>query len=109
MSPFFVPCLLSSVPNLKSLFLVSRSLSPIISLCSLYPILLSRQFVVLYWFRVCSACDEIVSAYAKQMKHVFGCPSKNCQNLNAGWACLKIRLAYAQCAMKSFPCMLSVR
>jgi hypothetical protein len=44
----------------------------------LYPLLLSRQFVALYWFRVCSAFDEIVSEYA-------------------------------QCAMKSFPRMLSMR
>ncbi len=65
MSHFFVPCLPSSVPNLTSLSLVSRSLSPILSLCSLYPILLSKQFVGLYWFRVCSACSEIVSAYAQ--------------------------------------------
>ncbi len=108
MSHFFVPCLPSSVPNLTSLFIVSRSLSPILSLCSLYSILLSRQFVALYWFRVCSACDEIVSNYAQcamnsfprmlslrwnsfrvcsecdeivsaYAQHAFGCPCKNCQ------------------------------
>jgi hypothetical protein len=32
-------------------------------------------------FRVSSACDEIISALAQ---HAFGCPCKNCQNLNAG-------------------------
>jgi hypothetical protein len=69
-----VPCLLSSVPNLMSLFLVSRSLSPILNLYSLYPIHLSRQFEALYWFRmrwigfwVCSMCDEIVSKYAQHV------------------------------------------
>ena len=54
----------SSVPNLTSLFLVSRSLSPILSLCSLYRILLSRRFVVLYWFHIWLLCNEIVSEYA---------------------------------------------
>ncbi len=106
MSHFFVPCLPPSVPNLTSMFLVSRSLPQILSLCSLYPVLLSRQFVALYWFRVCSACDEIVSAYAQ---HAFGCQWKNCQNLNAGWAYAKICSAYAQCVMKLFPCMHNVR
>ncbi len=57
-------------------------------------------------FRVCSVCDEIVSAYAQR---AFGCPCENCRNVNAGWAYAKIRSAYAQCAMKSFPCMLTVR
>ncbi len=73
MSHFFVPCLRSSVPNLTYLILVSHSLSQILSLCSLYPILLSRQFVVLYWFRVCSACDEIVSEYAQHAMKFFPC------------------------------------
>ncbi len=36
-------------------------------------------------FLVWSARDEIVSA-----QHAFGCPCKNCQNLNAGGACKKI-------------------
>ena len=63
--PSSVPCLPSSVPNLMSLYLVSRSLFTILSLCSLYPILLSRQFVVLYWFRICSTRNEIVSGYAQ--------------------------------------------
>jgi hypothetical protein len=92
LSDVSVRCLPSSVPCLTSLFLVShplfhvsllcslspvlcsqsyvsffasRSLSPILNLCSLYPILLSRQFVVLHCFRICSACDEIISEYAQ--------------------------------------------
>ncbi len=48
---------------------------------------------------------KFVFAYAQ---HAFGCPCKKCQNLNAGWTCAKIRSAYAQCAMKLFPCMHSV-
>jgi hypothetical protein len=76
-SHFFVPCIPSSLLNLTSLFLVSLSLSPILSLCSLCPILLSKQFVALNWFRVCSEWDETVSEYA-------------------------------ECAMKSFPRMLSM-
>ncbi len=50
----------------------------------------------------CNVCDEIVSAYAQPaMKSVPRCSAciwngwscKNCQNLNAGWACTKICLA----------------
>ena len=55
-------------------------------------------------FRVCSVCDEICSAYAQ---HKFTC--KNCSHFTAGWAYAKICSSYAQCAMKSFPRMLSVR
>jgi hypothetical protein len=88
-----VSCLLFSFPNIRSLF-------------SLSPILLSMQFVALYWFRVCSACDEIISVYAQ---HAFRCPYKNCRNFIAHWSYAKICWAYAQCAMKSFPRMLSVR
>ncbi len=159
MSHFSVPCLPSSVPCLTSLFLVFRPMFHVSHLCSqsyvsvpsllfsfpnlkspssLYPILLSRQFVALYWFRVCSACDEIVSEYAQCVmklfprmlsmrwnsfrvcsacdeivsayaQHAFGCPCKNCSNFNAGWAYEIIHSAYAQCVMKSFPRMLSVR
>jgi len=57
-------------------------------------------------FRVCSACDEIVAPSAQ---HAFRCPCKNCQNFIAHWAYAKIRSAYAQHAMKSFPRMLSMR
>jgi hypothetical protein len=81
---------------------------PIFSLCSLYPILLSRQFVALYWFpmwwigfwvcsmcyeivskyaqhvmnfvRICSACDEIGSTY---VQYAFRCPYKNWWNFIA--------------------------
>ncbi len=56
-------------------------------------------------FRVCSACDEIVSPSAQ---HAFRCPCKNCQNFIAHWAYAKIRSAYAQHAMKSFPRMYSM-
>ncbi len=62
--PSSVPCRPSSVLNFTSYIpclLFFCSLSPMLSLCSLYPILLSRQFVVLYWFRICSTCNEIVS------------------------------------------------
>ncbi len=55
-------------------------------------------------FRVCSASDEIHSAYAQH-----GCTSKNCSHFTDGWACAKSRSSYAQCAIKSFPRMLSVR
>ncbi len=55
-------------------------------------------------FRVCSVCDEIRSPYAQ---HKFTC--KNCSHFTAGWAYVKIHSSYAQCAMKSFPRMLSVR
>jgi hypothetical protein len=84
-----VLCIPSSVPCLTSLFLVSRPLFPILRLCSLYPILLSRQFVVLYWFRVCSACDEIVSEYAQ-------CAMKSFPRM---LACDEICSSYAQHAM----------
>jgi hypothetical protein len=74
-------------------------------------------------FRVCSAIDEIHSAYAQPaMKFVrrmlsvrwicsayaqqYTC--KNCSHFTAGWACAKIRSSYAQCTMKSFPRMLTV-
>ncbi len=51
-----------------------------------------------------SVCDGIRSKYAQ---HKFTC--KNCSHFTAGWACAKIRSSYAQCAMKSFPHMLSMR
>ncbi len=57
--------------------------------------------------RVCSVSDEIRSAYAQHGCTKITC--KNCLHFTAGWACAKIRSSYAQCAMKSFPRMLSVR
>ncbi len=50
--------------------------------------------------------EEIFSMLAQ---HAFGCPCKECQNLNAGWAYVKICSALSQCAMKLFPRMLSKR
>jgi hypothetical protein len=141
-----VLCIPSSVPCLTSLFLVSRPLSPILRLCSSYPILLSRQFVVLYWFRVCSACDEIVSEYVqcamKSFPRMLACDefvprmhSMRCNRFRICSACVwmsmrkkfecwlsirenllgvcsvcdEIVFSYAQCAIKSFPRMLSMR
>jgi hypothetical protein len=48
-----------------------------------------RQFGELYWFRACSASDEIISAYAQQAMKSF--------------------LRLLQQAIKSFPRMLSKR
>jgi hypothetical protein len=93
LSPFPVPCLTSYVSCLKCLFLVSRSLSPILSLCSLYPIFLFRQFVVLHWVRLCSACDEIVSAYAQHaMKFVPRLLSMRWNRFRVCSACIRMSM-----------------
>ncbi len=83
-------------------------------------------------FRLSTASNEIISAYAQSAmklfphmlskrwnrfhicsasyeivsQHALGCPCKNCQTLNASWAYRKIRSTWTQCAMKSFPYML---
>ncbi len=65
------------------------------------------------WFLVCSACDEIRSAYAQcTIKFVprmlsIDCTCKTVHT--AGWASAEIRSSYAQCAMKSVPSILSMR
>jgi hypothetical protein len=70
-------------------------------------------------FCVCSASDEIHSAYAQPaMKFVRRMPRVQqnllrvcsaciyCSHFTAGWACVD---SYAQCVMKLLPCLLSVR
>ncbi len=62
-------------------------------------------------FRICSASDEIHSAYAQPaMKFV---PRMLSMDLHVKTVHIltldeHARSSYAQCAMKSFPCMLSV-
>jgi hypothetical protein len=41
-----VPCLLSAVPSLTSLILVSHPLSPVLRLCSLSPVLFTLSHVI---------------------------------------------------------------
>jgi hypothetical protein len=52
---------------------------------------------------VCSVCDKIHSAYTQ---HGFTC--KTCSHFTVGWAYAKIRSSYAKCAIKSFPRMFSM-
>ncbi len=67
------------------------------------------RMLSMWWnrFRVCSACDDIRSAYAqcaiKFVPHMLSkdCKCKNCSHFTAVWACAEIRSSYAQCAMKS--------
>ncbi len=84
------------------------------------------QFGELYWFRACSASDEIVSAYAQCAVKLFQLLLSTHSDVhvktveiltlaehmhNLFGVCSvydEIVSAYAQCAIKSFPRMLSM-
>jgi hypothetical protein len=105
LSHFSVPCFLTFVPCLTSLFLVSHPLFHVSLLYSLSPVLCSQSYVsvpcLLFSFHNLKSLFLAPILLSRQFEALYW--------FNVCSACDKIVSEYAQCAMKLFPCMLSIR